>query len=318
MQVLLLVMLGCAKEPPVEEPAAIPEATSKETPADPPAELSSFVGQPVALRIRDLRLDLDGAEVLVQSLVGRLEPRGEMVDLEDPTTFTVEIEALELRIPEQSIAGALKGPDGASTPVKDVSVRTEGDAFVVEGSVRPLALPFVFRADPVVTDDGKLALDLEKVKLLGIGLRGFLSTFERPVENTVNRGPRRGLLNVEEDRLIVDPFPYAGPPEVHARFTSFEVDETGLVARLGESPDAEGWPHGLTLAGGALRTGNTVLFGSTVSLVALDDEERLTLDPARLDDQISNGFSKLKGETVTLYLAPPGGAEVKLPTGSPP
>lgn len=295
---VLLAILGCSNGPSREAP---PDATPAELPVTPPLNLAEMVGQPVGLRARDLVLQVEGARIEVPYLVGRLVPVGEYVDLDVPTSFVVEINAVELRIPEQSLQHAIGGPGGES-PFRELTVRTEGEVFVLEGNARMMNLPFMFRANPRITDTGKLALDLEKVRVLGVGMRGFLNTFSGRVERAVNGKPQRGMLRVEEDLMILDPFPFAGPPEVRAVFTAVEVHEGGLVARLGEAPEPTG-PSGISLDGGVLRSGSSLLFGTTVSLVARDGGP-LEIDPARLGNQLEAGFTKMGDRTITLHVAP--------------
>lgn len=279
-----MVMAASASAPQNAEPRALDEA----------------VGKPVAFRARDLVLLAQGVEIDVAYLLGSLKPVGDFVDLEAPDTFTVQVDALEIYIPEQILVSGMQGTDG---PVKELTVRTEGSAFVLEGRARLLNLPFTFRADPMVTESGALALKLEKVRVLGIGVRGFLDAFEGPVEKAVNK--RQRFLEVEKDLLIVDPFPFLGPPRVKADFTSVEVRKGGLVARLGEAPEPDEFPQGFSLVGGVFRSGGSMFFDSTVSLVARDGGP-LVLDPERISEQTVAGFSKQVPEKrqVLLHLAP--------------
>ncbi|MES2640745.1 MAG: hypothetical protein V4850_14715 [Myxococcota bacterium] len=304
----LLALLACG-EAPVESAgptagasADVATPTPADLPVKAPRALADAVGKPVAVRARDLVLLADGIEVQVTYLIGTLKPAGDYVDLEVPTSFTLQIDALEIRIPEQFLS--TWRPEGTeNTPFKELAVRTEGNSFVLEGHARFLNLPFTFRADPMVTETGALALQLEKVRVLGIGLRGFLAAFERPVENAVNKQQR--FLDVEKDLLVIDPFPFMGPPRVKAAFTSVEVQKGALVARLGEAPEPDEYPQGLTLVGGVFRSGGSLLFDSTMSLIARDGGP-LTIDPDRLDEQISAGFTKMVSakRQLRFHLAP--------------
>jgi hypothetical protein len=306
----LLALLACA-ETPAEGPkptagasADVATPTPADLPVKAPRALADAVGKPVAVRARDLVLFADGIEVQIAYLIGSLKPVGEYVDLEVPTSFIVQIDALEIRFPEQFLASWM--PEGPELgPLKELEVRTEGNAFVLEGHARFLNLPFTFRADPMVTETGALALELEKVRVLGIGLRAFLGAFERPVEKAANKKQR--FLDVEKDLLVIDPFPFMGPPRVKAAFTSVEVQNGALVARLGEAPEPDEYPQGLTLIGGVFRSGGSLLFDSTMSLIARDGGP-LTINPDRLHEQIGAGFTKMVAakRQLRFHLAPLG------------
>lgn len=300
---------ACAPGPiesdPPTESAPVTEvdvvAAPTELPVTAATDLRRSVGKSVSVRARDLVLLTAGAEIRVTYLTGTLLPVGDYVDLADPASFSVRVDALELRIPEQFFASSMRDKAKGS-PLNDLEVRTEGDAFVLEGHARFLNLPFTFRADPMITDSGALGLALEKVRVLGIGLKGFLGAFDRPVENAVNE--RQHFLEVERDYLVIDPFPFIGPPRVKAAFTSVSVEERALVARLGEAPKPDPSLQGVRLSGGVIRSGSNMFFDTTLTLVATGGGP-LTLDPERLNRQIEAGFSKQIGEKrrITLHLA---------------
>jgi hypothetical protein len=285
---VLALLLSCGSAD-VAAPPAPPEPV--DLPLDAPGGLVEAIGRPVALEGRDLVIASAGGEIRVSYLSGTLTPVGGVVDLEAPESFTVDVDALEVRIPEQTLEGAL-AVDGKKAPVRDVKVRTEGEILQITGKTRPLGLPFTFRADPRVTERGSLALELERVRVLGLGVRGFLGAFRGRIEDAANK--QGHLIDVDDDRLTINPFAFLGPP--------------AIVARLGEltpREDASEGP-GLTLTGGALRTGSMVLFGTTLRLVA-EDGGPLVLDPAQFDAQLEGGVVKLSRDRTTVYVAAPGG-----------
>ena len=305
MAALLLGLLGCAEPEPELAPAAEDVAPEPaDVPVEPPPELAGQ-GQPVLARARDLVLFADGAELHVPYMAARMVPVGEMVDLENPNSFTIDVETIEVRIPEQTLGAAFgRGSGGEEPPFKDVTVTTEGDTLVLKGHARTLGLPFTFRADPIVTESGKLALALEQVHVLGIGVKGFVGAFEGQIEDAANERQRH-LLDVEKDLLVIDPFPFAGPPEIHTSFRSVEVRERSIVARLGEPPDqADALPEpGLVLSGGVIREDSTLLFDVVLALLPRDGGS-LVIDPDRLNEQIRAGFTKLAAERIAIYVAP--------------
>src|SRR5262245_18788587 len=165
------------------------------------------MGQTVSARARDLVLLADGVEVHVPYMEARMVPVGEIVDLENPNSFTIDVEAIEVRFPEQTLGAAFvrgleQRGDGEPPPFKDVAVTTEGDTLVLKCHARTLNLPFTFRVDPIVTDEGSVALQLEQLHVLGVGVKGFVGAFERKIEKTANKEQRR-LLDAEKDVFVL-------------------------------------------------------------------------------------------------------------------
>lgn len=306
----MLSLAGCAADEAVPAPtdAAPTEApTPALLPIDAPSDLAAAVGKPVSLEARDLVLRLDGAEIHVPYLSGELVAveGGQVVDLDAPRSFEVTIRAIELRIPDQTLGSALGARAGKKGPFKDLAVRTEGDSMFLDGHLSTLGLPFSFHATPKVVRGGALALELEKVRVLGIGVKGFLRAFEKPIEKAANK--RGHLVEVDEDWLVIDPFPFAGPPAIHAAFTSVDVRAHDIVARLGEIPPSEERkePAGVVLSGGVFRNKKTLFFNATLRLLA-QDGGALVIDPDTFGEQILGGTVKTteNGDPVVYVLAP--------------
>jgi hypothetical protein len=311
----LLGATGCgeAEAPPAAE--APPVAAPAHLPLAAPDGLVEVLGRDVSLEGRDLVLQLEGGAISIPYLSGHLSPvpGGDLVDLESPASFTVTLDALELVIPEQTLRHALfQPPGGAALSFRELTLRTAGDAVLLEGRTAPLGLPFAFRAVPGVTPRGALGLRLEKVRVLGVGVRRFLGAFEQPIERAANaRGP---VLAVDADWLVLDPFASVGPPEVRARFTSVEVSADAIVARLGAltAREEESGSPGFVLSGGVVRSGKAVLFDATVHVVAFDGGA-LVLNPTTMDAQVAGSVVQLTPDgDATVYLLAPGAPAVDL------
>lgn len=320
---LSLILFECAAcAAPAAPDVSSPTPTPVQLPIDAPKGLAEAVGRPVSIEGRDVVLRVEGAEINIPYLSGELIPArgGQVVDLQSPRSFEVQINALEVRIHDQTLQHAIgDGPPGRA-PYRDVVVRTEGDSVLLKGHTGFLNLPFSFKANPAVTRRGGLGLELEKVRLLGIGVKGFLGAFEDPIEGAVNK--HHHFIEVDEDWLVINPFPFTGPPEVHAAFTSVVVRDHDIVARLGElTPREESKePSGFILKGGVFRSQKTVYFDVTLRLVA-QDGGALVIDPNTLTEQISGGVIKTDKEgDVTVYVVAPDQKPVKAivrPTGGP-
>jgi hypothetical protein len=321
---LAACLAGCGASdqsagPPHQQQAQAEPPTPAHLPLDAPEGVAKAVGKPVHLEARDLLLLAEGAEVRVAYLSGELTPAkgGDLVDLESPRSFEVRIDALEIAIPEQTIES---GITSRKPPFKELKVTTDGDSLQLDGRGGPLGLPFSFRAEPRVSPGGSLVLSLEKVRLVGVGVKGFLGAFPNAIENAANK--RGHLVEVVEDQLVINPFPFMGPPEVHAEFTSVEVRKNEIVARLGalsSTADAVG-EAGIVLSGGTLRTGGMILFDTSIHLVPepkgaeavpagdvpVEKGSVLAINPDTFDRQVEHGFIKQAHDgSVTVYVSAP-------------
>lgn len=290
--------------------------SAEHLPLEAPKGLAGALGQPVHLEGRDLVIEVDGAVVKIPYLSGELVPAGDgdFVDVESLTSFDVRIDALEVVIAEQTIQEAMSA--GPKPSFSLLTVRTEGDSLALQGSMNDLlGMPFNFRAEPHVSPTGALVLDLEKVKVLGVGVKGFIGAFQGAIEAQANK--KGHLIEVDKEQLVIDPFPFAGPPVIRAEFTSFEVRDHEIIARLGDPTACEDQSGavGLVLSGGVLRSGHMIVLDTTLRLVAADGGD-LVLDPSVMASQIERGFMKQAHDgSVTIYLAAPNARPEVPPSG---
>lgn len=277
---------------PVEAPALEPRLL----PVLVDHELGEHVGKIVDVRAADLQIMVKGSLIEVTWLVARLDPVGDYVDLDSPASFEVYIDAARIEIGNDSLAAAFRTMDG---PIRKMKVDREGQSFVIDGSVTKIGVPFVVKADPRASTDGELVLDMEKVQVLGIGVQRLVKVFEDAI------GDDPSLLVVRDGELFVDPFPFRGPPLVHAQFERVDVVGDRIIAEIGEKPSDMPEMQGVTLTGGVLRTGVSMLYNPTLMLRATDGGP-LVVDPERFNAQLQAGFTKQgDGGRLTLHMVAP-------------
>jgi hypothetical protein len=296
----LAAFLACTSQGPTsddDEPAAEAPASPDTTAATatiPPPSLEEALGQPVVVTGRRLRLHEAGVVLDVPVLQARLQPRGDIVVLDDPTTYHVVVDHMRFRLDAQRLASAL--PD--SVPVDKLKLTTDDDAFVIEGDATFLSVPMKVKAVPRATADGRLELVLDKAKVLGIGVLPALNLVEDKIGDTPS------MFVVEGDHLYLDPFAADRSPQVEARFTHAEVRDGALVATLGEGSTPEGDGSYLSITGGVLYTNGTLLLDP--ELVLHPEEGDLLRLSRGFDAQLRAGFAKKgQGRRLDLYLAPP-------------
>lgn len=293
------ILLGCRLTEPTPPPAPdCAEITVTEAASVEDTLLADVAGEPVYVTAAGLRLQ-EGAVVLdVPYARLRLVPHGTYVDLDDVATYDVVIEAMRFRLDAQALATALP----SKAPVDELTLSTDGEAFVVEGSASFLDLPMTLRAVPRATEAGRLELEMDKAKILGIGIVPVLDLLEGPL----SEGP--GLFVVEGEHLYLDPFARPGPPDVEGRFTHAAIVGDALVATLDDG-EGEGVPEDvegswLVVEGGVLKSGGALLFGSRIRLVP-EDAEYLTLSRG-FEAQIRRGYAKQREGGLDLHVPPPG------------
>ncbi len=261
-----------------------------------PADLDRFLGQPVHVQGQNLRIQEGPLEVEVHWLKARLVPAGDVVTLSEAASFDVIVEQLDLVVETQR----LLGPYLEADPVNDAQLSTEDGAIRVEADLDFLDIPMTFEAVPSVTD-GRVRLDVEEAEVVGIGVKPFLDLLEDKPEDVP------GLLQVDGDQIHVDPSDLPGATDAEITFSEVKVLEDAVVMHVGTPPDGpEGDDGHLTLDGGVLRTGRSMLYGTRIDL-RMRDGGPLVIDPGTFGRQMRRGFTKQhEGPHLTLNLVSPG------------
>lgn len=256
----------------------------------------------IAMRLVDLHPP-EGGVIHMRRLDGVVRAvEGDMPDMRDAKSFRIDVATAELLVGTDAIAGLLTS--GKDTPFTSAEVKTTEAGIDVRGTLRspvPARISFV---GPVSVEEGRLVIAPESVEILGVEATGVLDTLDLTLEDVVKARPG---LEVAANRLLVDPLANVREPALDAHLVRVEVAEDGLVLFLeGPAPPAESAAEerGISIRGGTVRAGHTILEQADVQLVDVDPSDPLSLDMAALNDQILKGYTKLQ---------PNGGQRVHVP-----
>jgi hypothetical protein len=300
--VVLPVVAGCHRR---EESRPAPASTAP-SPSPPSAGGSPQAGvTPVQIEMKNVRLHFDVDLVLdVRYLRGEMTSRiaGQPPVFDDPRSYTIQVADADTAIDMTNLANLLNHHvfeyDGA--PLRDVSLRVDAEGHLEQkGKLhKGVTLPFSMKAAVGVSDDGRMRLDAQSIKVAGLPSKGLLDFIGLSLADVVKLREQRGV-EIQGDSLLIAPGQVLPPPEMRGRLTSVSIKNNTLVQHFGRGNDhpssiAPADAHAqnyLYFSGGVLRFGKLTMTAADLELIDADPSDPFDFFPAKYSEQLTAGYS---------------------------
>lgn len=311
-------LVGCCAHPRVVTPdlhAQKPRPAAKlPTPVPPTAEPTR-----IELIDTDLRL-IEGITLRIHYLYGRMRHtrKAQPIVFSDRSSYRIDIltaeAAMSDRVLERLMNGWIFAYRGA--PLSDLSIRTRGDRLVQRGVLhKGVDLPFTLEASISATDDGRIRLRPESVKICRIPGKGLMRILGIHLDDLLDLSGATGV-EVDGNDLLLDPNRILPPPEIRGRLTAVRVAGGEVVLQFGPPrervaavarwpkpprPDAGNYQF---LYGGTVRFGRIYMVATDMQIVDADPSDPFLFYIDKYQRQL------VAGDEHTL---PDGGLLVRMP-----
>lgn len=222
-----------------------------------------------------------GIAVHIRVLGGELLPAGgsSLPIFDDKRTFSLRIAAAEIAMSQQALANTLNSHVFAAkdAPLKDISVIIEKDRLKIKGKLHSTGdLGFEAEGHLSATGDGKIRLEVEKIRALHLPVKGLMDLLGVDLANLIKTGQVPGV-EVEKDRLILDPSKILPPPHISGRVTNVRL-ENGSVVQVFGDPAKYPWTK-IPAQNYMAYRGNRLRFGK----LTMDDTDMILIDTTPSD-----------------------------------
>jgi hypothetical protein len=246
----------------------------------------------------------DGAVLAVAFLNGEFISRSstEPPIFDDPGSYTLRMKSGDLAIDAASLTALLKNSlSKYPSPLHDVTVTFEEGLLRAKGTLhKGVSVPFSMTASVAATPDGRLRLHAEKVKAVGVPVKGLLDLVGVDVEDLMKMPPESGI-RADKDDLLLDTAALMPPPRMEGKLTSAAV--TGGRLRLRMAGAAAPPPRPATLPlpsarnylyffGGSIRFGKLTMADADMQLIDADPSTPFDFFPAKYEAQLVAGYSR--------------------------
>jgi hypothetical protein len=310
------VVSACHRSSSSEQTPAPSPAAGAAAPATSPAAHA----QPVQVEMKNLHLHLDDDLVVeVRHLRGEMISRkpGEPPIFDDSTSYVIEVSDAEIAIDVVNLSNLMNrhvfGQEGS--PLSNVTVSVGKDGRLEQkGKIhKGIALPFSMKATVDASEDGRMRLKADSIKVAGVPSKGLMDFVGLSLEDVVKLKNQRGI-EVVDDTLLIAPGQILPPPEIRGRVTTVAVSGNALVQRIASTkgektaaPLSPPDPHAknyLYFSGGVLRFGKLTMHDADLQLIDADPSNPFDFYPKKYLTQLTAGYS---------ITTPTGGLKTTMP-----
>ena len=175
--------------------------------------------------------------VLIVRLRAKLVPTPghSLATFNDPASFTIAIEAAEIRLSAAQLAALMNTRIAASpkAQVRNVRISASGDQLQIDGTMkRGIHIPFHAIAQVGITTDNRVRIQMRKVSAGPLPMKGLLDAMGITVSDLVSQKGLKGM-SIEGDSFLIDPQTVFPPPQIQARLTAARVAKNGIALQFG-------------------------------------------------------------------------------------
>lgn len=241
-----------------------------------------------------------GIAVHIQDLAGTLIPTGNasLPIFDDKNSFVLHIAAAEIAISEQAMANTLNSYvfAGKDAPLKEISIHIENDRLKITGKLhRKGGLQFESEGHLSVTNDGKVRLRADKIRVLHLPLKGLMDLLGVEIADLIKTGRVRGV-QAEKDDLILDPTQILPPPRIAGPITGVRLEGHSIILVFGE-PGKYPWArvparNYMAYRGNRLRFGKLTMDDTDMVLIDMDPADPFDFYLDHYLEQLIAGYTK--------------------------
>jgi hypothetical protein len=299
-----LNLLACSKpsrQPAQPQPSAQPEATATPSAATPAAPLSP-ASRSVKTEMRNVLFHLtETAAAHLETLSGELVPTGknQMPLMDDKTSFSVHVTNGTISITTDALADIMNKHVFAKSdaPLKDLSISIDKGLLIIKGKLHSKGdIPFQTAGSVSVTPDGRIRMNTEKVKAMGIRVKGMMGLLGIDLTNVVNTSKIDGI-DTDKNDLLMDLATLLPPPHIQGKLTSVKIVNNSIVTTFGDggkslpAPAEKG--NYMTFQGNSVQFGKLTMENSDLTVLDLDPADPLDWNQDHYKDQLVAGYSKI-------------------------
>ena len=221
---------------------------------------------------------------------------------DDPSSYTVKLRDADITMDATALNGMLRPALAAkSSPISDVTIQLADGRLQAKGKLhKGVTVPFSMTAAVSATSDGELRLHAEKLKAIGVPVKGLLDLLGVDVADLMKMPPGSGL-RAEDDDLLLDATALMPPPRMEGRVKTVAINGNRLVLRLQGAGAPRGRPATLPLPsaknylyfyGGSIRFGKLTMADADMQIIDADPRNAFDFYPAKYEDQLVAGYSR--------------------------
>jgi hypothetical protein len=253
----------------------------------------------------------EGVAVHIKSVKGALLPTSgnEFPDFDDKNSFVLRIDAGEIAITPKDLGNVLNSYVFArpGSGLAGISVSTDKNHLKLRGRLRDKGnIPFETLGTLSLTPEGKVRLHTDRVKTLGVPVKGLMDTFGIGIAGLIKTGKVPGV-EAQENDFILDLSTVLPPPHIQGKMVFIKIEGDDIVVLFGDSgnknlPKLQNRNY-MAFKGNRLRFGKLTMDDADITLLDMDPQDPMVFDLDHYIDQLAAGYTKISANfALRVYL----------------
>jgi hypothetical protein len=219
---------------------------------------------------------------------------------DDPESFTLDIKTGVVRANIGDIGNFLNAGGVANSPLRNIKLFADGDQIKLTGTLhRIIPLPVELKGTPSATADNRIHLQVTKLSLLKIPLKGLLGGLSISLSDLFQPKGIPGI-QVSGNDVFFDTLKLLPPPHIRGHLTKVRVVSPDIEQVYGDAQEAvsrvEQWRNFLRLRDGTIDFGKLTMNHVDLIMVDLSDDAWFDLDLNNYQNQLVNGYIRMTPE----------------------
>src|SRR4051812_17912361 len=245
----------------------------------------------------------DGVVMSVTTLTGEFvsQSTANPPVFDDPSSYTLRVKSADVAMDAVSLTGLLRQALARHpSPLSDVTLTIENGRLQAKGKLhKGVTVPFTMTAS-VAASGGLLRLHAEKVKAVGVPIKGMLDLIGLDMSSLMKMPPGSGI-SADKDDLLLDTAALLPPPRMEATLRDAAITGTRMRLQMSGPGQPPTRPASLPLPsarnylyffGGSIRFGKLTMTDADMQLIDADPSTPFDFFPAHYDDQLVAGYSR--------------------------
>lgn len=219
---------------------------------------------------------------------------------DDPNSFVLLINKGVIGVHLQDLANFLNSGNTNTTPLKNISIQTDGNEIELHGTVHKIIpLPVKLKGELTPLPDGRVRFHVASYSLLKVPVKGLFHLFDVKLSDFV---PSNGVpgVQVSGNDILFDTQQLLPPPHIHGQITTIRTSPQELTVIYGNSTDDENslaqWHNFLRFNGGSLDFGKLTMHNADITMIDASNDPWFDLDLVNYQAQLVNGYTRMTAQ----------------------
>lgn len=296
----IALLSGCQSPVPPKITASHDPRPAEKTTFKPPLKTTTEGTGVTRISVRNVQFIEPKLKMEVPWLNGKLvrTSADTFPNMDDARTYQVAIENGIVSVQLADLAKVLNEEAFKKSPISDVKLSQKERQLQFNGRLhKGASFPFEALTTLSLTDDNRIRIHMDKMRLLKIPVKGLLGVFHVDAQDMIGKQGIPGV-EVKGNDVLVNQEKFLPPPRKLGKLSGIRIERGRMIYSYGNAAapaaaTSETWRNFLQLKGGMLSFGKLVMHDADITMIDVRNDPWFVLDMKRYQQQMALGYTRM-------------------------